>query len=146
MAVGITRNYSLDDVTCIVGGFIINEYAAGDGVAITWLEDDFAVVQGSHGSVMRSKKHNNVAEATIRIMQGSPVNDFLSAKLNLDRNTRLGTFAWLITDNFGATLVNAAQAWIKKPPDIKFSEEPQEVEWTIVLGNPQWNVGANAPA
>jgi hypothetical protein len=146
MAVGITRNYSLDDVSCIVGTFPLTEYAAGDGVSITWLEDDFVVVQGSHGSVMRAKKHNNVAEATIRIMQGSPANDFLSLRLNIDRDTRLGTFEFLLRDNFGLTLVKAAQAWIKKPPDIKMSEEPQEVEWTIVLGNPQFNVGENLAA
>ena len=141
-----TKNYSLDDVTCIVGSFPINEYSSGDGVSISWSEDDFVVVQGSHGSVIRAKKHNNVAEATVRIIQGSPVSDYLSERAILDRTTRLGSFAFLIKDNFGATLVTAPQAWIKKPPDIKFSEEPQEIEWVIVLSNPVWYVGANLPA
>lgn len=146
MAVGTTRNYALDDVSCIVGSFPITEYASGDGISITWLEDDFTVTQGSHGSVMRSKKHNNVAEATLRIMQGSPANDFLSLQSNIDRDTRLGTFSFLMKDNFGFTLVKADQAWIKKVPDVKMSEEPQEVEWVLQLGNPQYTIGQNLAA
>ena len=146
MAVGVTRNYSLDDTTCIVGTFPLNEYASGDGVKVAWNEDDFMVVQGSHGSVLRAKKHNNVAEATIRVMQGSPVNDFLSERINTDRNTRLGTFPFFLRDNFGATKVACAQAWVKRIPVITFAEEGKEVEWTIVLANPTFNIGANLPA
>lgn len=146
MAVGITRNFAVDDVSLILAGLPVTEYASGDAVTLTFNEDDFVVVQGSHGSVLRAKKHNNVAEMIIRIMQGSPVNDFLSARHNLDRNTRMGTFPSMLKDNLGLSLASAAQAWIKKFAELKFAEEGSAVEWTVVLANPQLSIGLNIPA
>lgn len=145
MAVGITRNYAIDDTALIFGGVPLSEYASGDAIVVTFNEDDFVVVQGSHGSVLRAKKHNNIAEMVVRIMQGSPANDFLSFQHNLDRNTRMGSVPCLLKDLLGNTFASSAQAWIKKFAEIKLAEEGSEVEWTIVLSNPQLAIGANLP-
>lgn len=142
---GVTRNYSLDDVTCTISDFLVNEYAAGDAIGVAFDEDDFVVSQGSHGSVLRAKKHNNVAEVTIRIMQGSPVNDFLSARHAQDRLTRQGAFPFYLKDNNGLTLIHAPYAWVKGWPEVNLNEEPSEVEWTIKISNPVIHIGSNNP-
>ncbi len=143
----ITYNYSLDDVVLIIGGFPITEYGEGEGVKIEFDEDDFNVSQGSHGSVTRAKNHNNVAEMTVRLEQGSPVNAFLSGLNATDRLTRQGSFPVLLKDLLGFTLVSAAQCWINKPGPISLGNEAEPIEWTIKLtAFLNYTVGGNTPA
>jgi hypothetical protein len=137
------RTYSLGDVSFIWNNIPVTEYSDSDSVAITFPEDDWLITQGHHGAVVRSKKPNSVVEITLKVMQGSPVNDSLSAARNADQISGLGVGALLIKDLRGSSLLSSAQCWVHKMPDLNLATEAGEVEWQLRAANPQINIGSN---
>lgn len=137
------RHFSLDEVLLTWAQIPITEFADGESISIELNEDDWITSQGHHGSVLRAKKPNQVAVATITTMVGSPVNELLSAAANTDLVTGLGSGPFAMQDLNGTTNVVAPQAWVQKRPNIVGATEPGSVEWTVTLANPVWQIGQN---
>lgn len=139
-------HYSLDEVSAIVAGVPITEYAKGDAITISYLEDDWKVQQGHHGSVIRSKMPNTIGDVKITVLQGSPINDLLTQLAVADRNTGLGAGPFQVKDTNGTTLAAGSRSWIQKIPEVKFGTEAGSIEWAISVADLSLSVGGNRPA
>lgn len=139
----MVRHYDLDQVLVMVLGIPVTEFADGDSVKVTFAEDDWVVTQGHHGSVIRSKKPNSVAELTLTLMQGSPANQLLSLAAKSDLLTGLGVGQSSITDTNGTSYAAAPYCWLKKRPDLNLSTEPGSTEWVFTMANADISVGEN---
>lgn len=138
-----TYHYNLDEVSVVVMGLPVTEFAEGDAVEIEFSEDDWIAVQGHHKSVIRSKKPNNLIDIKLMIMQGSPINDQLSTRVALDLNTGLGAGSFSVIDANGTSLADAEVSWCTKRPSLKLSTEPQSVEWSFKGSGATIHVGSN---
>lgn len=136
-------HYDLDAVSAILLGVPVQDYAVGDSIEIELAEDDWVTTQGHHGSIVRAKRPNEIAEATITLMQGSPINELLMTAADLDRRTGLGAGVTQVKDTNGTTVVASARSYIKKRPNVGLGTEPGSVEWVVVLTNPDFWVGSN---
>jgi len=137
---GIGRQYDLSRVAVSISGVIIDEYSQ-DGIGHDFDGDDFSFVNGSHGSVVACKQHNNTSTLTLNIMQGSPAQqrmaDLRSAGL------LAGFFSVLVKDALGTTLISTSQAKIVRMAPITLATEAQGYEWQVKLLNPFVAPGVN---
>jgi len=139
----MVRQYMFDQVALVAVGVPCTEYAEGDSIEIEFSEDDWEVVQGHHGSVVRFKKPNNVAELKLIIGHGSPVNAQLMAQALTDKLTGvLASRAFLLKDLNGADIAWGSKSWVKKIPKMGKGTEPGPIEWTISVGDLEMNHGA----
>lgn len=139
-----TRHFDLDQTTVVVMDTPILEYAQGSSAKLSWAEDDWTTVEGHHGSFLRARKPNGMAELTLSVMYGSPTNDALSARRTADRLTGLGAGGFFMKDNNGLTVAMGERSYVKKPPDLTFATEGEPVEWVFTVtgvGDP--NYGSN---
>ncbi len=125
------RHYDLDQVLVVIMGIPVTEFADGDSIKVALNEDDWVVTQGHHGSVIRAKKPNALAEMTVNIMQGSPVLELLSSAAIADLLTGLGVEPSSVKDLNGGSLFSAPYSWIKKRPDLNLSTEAGAVELVV---------------
>lgn len=136
-------HYSLDAHAVTIMGVPVTEYPEGGGLDIEFVDDDWDVKQGHHGAVVRFKKVNNVAEATLTLLQGSPTVAALMAAANADKRTGLGAGLFDVSDTNGTSHATAARSWCKKIPAMGVKTEAGEVEFTFQLANPEINHGFN---
>ncbi|MFA6605155.1 MAG: phage protein [Patescibacteria group bacterium] len=141
----MNRDYDVNSIAVLLGGIPITEFADGDAVSIAFDDVDFVPTQGSHGSTIRSRKHNNLGKCTLSIMQGSPALDILQSLLTADRLTGLAKFSFMVKDMRGNSLAAAPSAWFEKTPDLKFATEASAREWVIVLAGLEVMHGQNYP-
>ena len=139
-----THHYNLADCSLTVCGYgPVNDLATGDSVTISFSEDDWAVIQGHGGVILRSRKPNALATAEISIVYGSPVNDVLSQIAATDRATGLGTGVFQFSDTNGSSVASAQTSWIVKMPDMVGKTEQDSVSWSIQLAGAEIHLGAN---
>lgn len=111
----------------------IKGWADGDVLTVTRESDAFGTVVGVGGSVARYKTNDNRAIVTISLLSTSPVNAALSSIFLADLNAPggAGVGAFMIVDLNGTSIYTAGNAWIQRPPDPSWSNEPRERVWTI---------------
>lgn len=131
--------YDADQVTVLVGNFAISKgpgasgYADGEFVRIEQPTEDFVVKEGTDGQVTRSKTNTVLQKVTIRLMQTSTSNAYLSGLRLLDRNgvNGAGVVPLVIRDRQGTSLHTAQYAWVQAPPEVSYDREAKEREWTL---------------
>jgi hypothetical protein len=138
-----TYHYNLDEVSVVVMGIPVTEFAEGDSIEIEFTEDDWVATQGHHGSAIRSKKPNHLIDIKLMIMQGSPINDQLSAKVALDLNTGQGAGSFSVIDANGTSLADAEVSWCTKRPSLKLATEAGSIEWPFKASGASIHVGSN---
>lgn len=142
----MSATYSLQDVLCMLGATTLSAYAkGGDSITMELTDDDWGEDQGTDGEVIRTEKINNLAGGVIRTVQGSKVNDLLSAAAAQDKLTKLGLGAFLLQDTRGTTMGDGPNCWIKKRPKIGFGEDAAPVEWAYMVAHPTIWMGSNIP-
>lgn len=132
--------YDADQVSVLVGNVAISRgvgasgYADGEFVRIEQQEDDFGIVVGTDGQITRSKKNNKLTKITIRLMQSSDSNAYLSSLRIADQvgQNGAGIVPILINDRNGTSLHSAQFGWVNKPPDAVYDREAKEREWPIM--------------
>jgi hypothetical protein len=137
------RQWNLDETVCIAVGVPVSEYAEGDGISMELNEDDWIVLQGHHGSIIRSKKPNNVATATLSIMPGSPTVEELQNAFDADLISGRGAGEFYFEDLNGSTTCVAPNSWGQKRMNIVAATEIGPVEVPITLANVQPHAGQN---
>lgn len=135
-----TRVFDLDQLTMTFGNILLDDgFADGETCTIVRDAESFTAVVGSDGSVTRSKTRNKLTTVTIKLMQSSPLNEQLSALLELDENTPggAGVGSLLVRDRqSGLTQSHLPKAWIVKPPDQSFDRTATAREWQFKgIGN-----------
>lgn len=139
------HDYSPDEVDVLFAGIPITGWADGEFLTIEWTTDRFTSTAGTDGEVTRNRSGDFRATATVRLMQTSDSNDLLSALANIDRRARngAGVGAFLVRDNQGRSLYTAANAWIRRPPNVSFDREATVREWVIEIANLEDFTGGN---
>jgi hypothetical protein len=139
--------YDASQVTIVLSGLPLTGFGPDTFVNVEQDEDSFGLQIGADGEGSRSKSNNRSATITVTLLQGSQANDLLSALHNLDINSPAGDSIgpFLLKDNSGRTIINAAKAWIQKPPPVEHGREAgtrewifrtERIEWTLIGGNP----------
>lgn len=138
--------YDANQVTMILAGLPLKGLAPDTFINIEQDEDSFSLQIGAAGEGARSKSNNRSATITATLLQTSASNDLLSALHNLDINSPNGDSIgpWLLKDNSGRTIINAAKAWIQKPPPVDYARESGTREWTFRTEKIEWGlIGGN---
>jgi len=139
-----TYHWNLAECSLTVAGYgPLSEFADGDAISISFSEDDWAITQGHNGAVVRSKKPNAIASATVIISYGSAHNDVLSDIYNNDKATGLGTGFFNYSDTNGRSQAYAETSWITKAPDLVGKTEQDSVSWPITLSGAEIHIGGN---
>lgn len=108
-------------------------YADGEFLNIGQPKDGFVIVEGTDGSVARSKTNTRIVEISINLLQTSNSNAVLSALHAIDVNTPngAGVGSFVLQDMQGTTLVLCTKAWIRKPADISLDRAAKERKWLL---------------
>jgi hypothetical protein len=127
-----TRTFSLNFCSVSLSSITFSGYADGDGVTMSFPNDDFEVTIGSDGHAIWVQKHNVVCDVTIRLGQGNPQIDQVR-QLHEASKANGGILYAFNANNLKSTdEVVSGSAMIKKSPDIKWSDTAQAAE--IMLG------------
>lgn len=139
------RNYDPKEVSAVAGGHLVAGFAEGEFIRVEPNADEFVDVAGSQGDVSRARIGDRRVTVTLILQQTSPSNDVLTAFAELDRTTPNGggVFSFLLRDRQGTTLIQAEEAWVQRRPDVTFSNEVTNREWTIRLAEADYGVGGN---
>jgi hypothetical protein len=140
------REYDPDQVVVYFLGQRLVGFADGEFVTVAQQSDGFSDVVGTDGTdVSRSKSNDRRVTATVKLMQTSPSNDFLSTahQGDLDAPNGAGVGTFLIQDLGGTTLVHDDNAWIIKFADESKDRTAKANEWAIRLARPTRIVGGN---
>lgn len=135
--------YNPKKVQVIIGDHIVTGYADGSFLSVERNSDQFQAITGADGESARVASADRSGLMTLTLMQTSESNDFLSAKLSEDEETNLGTFPVLIKDLQGTTLVQSAEAWVKKYATVEFGKDDAQREWVIETGDLRLVVGGS---
>jgi hypothetical protein len=108
-------------------------YADGEFIKIDWEVDRYTDVAGTDGSVTRALQHDKRATITFSTMVKAAINTVLHTLHNLDVNSDggAGIGPFLMKDNNGVTIYEAAQCWIARPPDPALDKTPTPRQWKI---------------
>jgi len=135
-------NYDPKQVIVAFRGIELLGYAEGTFVVAERLEDAFSMEVGSQGDITRVRSRNRTGSITVTLMAGSAVNDSLSAIATSDELTGLGYGSAIVKDLNGNTLVTAAQAWIRKVPNVEYAGDSRgSREWVFDCAELVVNVG-----
>ena len=137
------RTYDPNSILVTFGTTIITGFAAGTFVKIMRNGAAFEKVKGADGGIDRVNNNNFAFEVTVSLKQVSPSNEVLSLAASADQLSNAGTGILLVKDNNGMTLFTAAQAWVKKDPDVAFTDKLETREWTFDTGVGALLVGGN---
>jgi hypothetical protein len=121
-------------------------YASGDFAKLVQPKASFVEVEGTDGTITRSKTYTRLTEFTLMTMQSNALtNGFLSAQLFADEVgvNGAGILPLAVQDMNGTTLFQALRAWVAKPADQDFSNEAKPREWLIKCIRDLTVVGGN---
>jgi hypothetical protein len=138
------RSFDLNFLAVTIGSLAMSGFAEGDALTIAFTGDDFEVVQGSDGEVLFIRKHNSVADLTLRLAQGNPLIDQVRIlhQLSLDA----GGLTWdFLAQNLKGSDRAVGQLMIKKFPDHKWADSNQPVEITGSLVVSDFSGGQGFP-
>jgi|ERR1700722_6662343 len=109
-------------------------YGDGEFLKVAQKNDSFIVVEGSDGSVVRSKRNTRLLDIELTLLQSSASNAFLSALLLLDVNqpNGAGIGSFVMEDLQGTTLILCTRAWINKPADVMLDRGATARKWPLV--------------
>lgn len=131
------------DVVATFNGVPISGFAPGTFIKWARNSDSFALSVGSAGEAGRASSGDKSGTVAITLLQTSPVNGVLSALATVDEKTGDGVGLLLVKDLSGLTVISAAAAWIKKPPDGELSNELTNREWVFETDNLEILDGGN---
>ena len=106
-------------------------------------DDGWKDKTGNSGDFVRIKVYNNKGMATLKLLQVSPYNDFLSRRYLLDRQGGIGYGEFVAKAVNGATLFMSPTAYVQNIPKAEEGDDANEREWKIVCPNVQYFLGGN---
>jgi hypothetical protein len=138
--------YSANEISFNFSGISIDSGRGDDEfVSIVKLEDTYTYKAGVDGEGTRSESKNSYHEVTLTLMQTSRGNAILSAIHNGDVAIPggSGVAPIQIRDRQGTNLFVAAEAWVKKMPDLGYAKEAGTVQWVFGVHAPAHFIGGN---
>ncbi len=139
---GVLKTYDPKKVSVTFGSIVFTDFAEGSFIEITG-EDNFESVEGADGSENRINKNKNGKDVNITLSQASITNDALTAAFLVDKNNNNGIKPLTIKDLNGTTLFFSSQSYIKKEPDMTFSDSLETRQWNFRAPQATITVGGN---
>ena len=133
------KTYNPAKVNVIIDRSFVTGFADDSFIQTEKDEDNYEVYVGSQGEVSRSKKLHPVGRFTVTLKQTSPFNEKLSKLAKSDRMFP----AYVVDRNTQGAIIGGNYGWIEKDADYERSNEVEEVEWTIVVGDYEQNLVNN---
>jgi hypothetical protein len=125
----MTNQYTYDasQLSCVVDGRFLVDFAEGD--AVTWEkdEDNFEAKVGVTGTVGVTNRLNTIGTITVLIMQGSPEVNYLKQLANANREFPI----WVNTGGPNPEKIGGTRARVLKTPEGSLSDETGEREFEI---------------
>ena len=144
MASTVLANYSPEDVTILVAGFIpLTGYTNGSFVSITKDIMPFTSARTTDGRVARMYNNDQTYTVEITLHSASDSNDLLTKMWLLDEVTQRAKFPLLIKDQLGSSLFFSTTSWIESIPTMGFGDTIGDRVWTIRSSQAVVNVGGN---
>lgn len=114
-------------------GIVLGDFAEGTMVKVTPTNDHFELKQGGAGATEWVNKNMNLYDVEFTILQTSPINAALSAKLAADKANNGGVGPFMVKDaGVNATsLVSLPECRITKSPDAEFADSTTGRTWTL---------------
>jgi hypothetical protein len=125
------KTYDPGDISIIIGPHIVTGFADDSVVTVEREVDTFTKKVGIDGEVTRTRSRNRSGTITIRLMQSSASNEFLSNTIIADEESGASVLPILVKDANGTSLHKADQGWIKKPANGEFANEAGQREYMI---------------
>lgn len=123
-------NYSPDLIVITWGPVTLAGFADGTFVAAQRDEDAYTKKIGATGNTVRIRSLNLGGSVKVTLQQGALTNDELMTQYALDQSfNSFRTLPLMIKDLNGSTLLHAANAWIKKLPNVEFGKDLSNREW-----------------
>lgn len=138
------KDYDPKKVLVAFAGVPLNGFAENTKVRVEYNEDAWTETVGTDGEVTRARSNDETGKITIVLAASSDSNDFLTSMHVADKIAGAGVKPLLIKDNLGRTLVVAANAYIKKMPDLEYGSDVGEREWVFFTPNLKYFAGGNA--
>ena len=127
--------YDASQLSVVVDGRFLNDFAEGD--AVTWEkdEDNFEPKSGVTGTVGITDRINTLGTITVLIMQGSPEVAFLKSLANKKKEFAI----WVNSGGPNPEKVGGSRARVLKTPEGSLSDETGEREFEIKVFDYQDN-------
>lgn len=131
---GEVASFSFKDVTVLVNGIPITGFDSGAGaISIERNEDAYALLIGADGDAAAMKNANRSGVATLRLLQTSLSNSYLSGLLKTQDAGLLSPVPFAVNDANGLDLVLAEAAYPMAPPVLAYGSEHAPREWRLAL-------------
>lgn len=137
------RTYDPKKVIVVFGPLTFTGYVDGTFIKIKRSGDLFDKKVGADGTVDRVNKNRADFEVELSLKQTSPLHAELCGLAVADAETNSGILPLTITDLSGKSLFAATQAWIKKDPDVEYSDNLGGRTWTFDTGAGANLIGGN---
>ena len=139
----MAKTFDFKKVAVIVAGVPVQGFIDGDAIVVAKNSDAWELTVGVDGESTRSRSNNESGRITLRLQGSSLSNAYLDGLRTGDELSGLGQVPIMIKDLFGTLLVNAAQCWCVKVPDVTLSRTPGQREWVFESGNIAMAGGGN---
>lgn len=108
-------------------------YGDGEFLKVSQSNESFIVVEGTDGTVARSKRNTRLIDIELTLLQTSASNAFLSMLLALDVNqpNGAGIGSFVLEDLQGTTLILCTRAWLQKPADVTLDRGATARKWPL---------------
>lgn len=129
------RQFDPKNFEMILAGYPLEGYDL-DFFSIQTDFDRYSLVQGIDGDAARVRNKLRSGTITIRLMQSSPSNNFLSYVSILDELSGVGVLPFVAKERgSGGTTIIAPSCFLTKIPDPSFSVNHQAREWRLRSDN-----------
>lgn len=127
-------SFDFKAVNVLVGGVPITGFDTGAAaISVERNKDAYQLLVGADGDSTAQKEADRSGIATLRLLQTSLSNAYLTTLLKTQDAGLLSPVPFLITDSNGLDIVLAEAAYPAGPPILAFGSEHSPREWRLVL-------------
>ena len=134
------KTYNADEVVVSFGGLILSGWGDGEFLAVEYDEDAWTTTVGSDGEVARARSNNDVATATVTLLQTSDSNADLNALALRDKRDGSAALPFIAKDLKGNVVVSSEDAWIQKQPSMNYDREVTGRDWVFKLAKAEFKM------
>ena len=135
--------YDPGSVTSILGGVPLTGYADGSMITIERNSETFMQEVGAQGDVTQIRSRDKTGKMTVRLLQSSVSNDFLTRLYQQDELNGSGSGALLVTDLSGRSVARGIGVRVSKIPPLSFAKEGEVREWEFIIAILELDIRGN---
>lgn len=135
--------YDPKKVAISFGGVELSGVDEDNFIKVMQMGDGISSVAGCYGDVVRTMSPDGRHEVTLRLLQSSISNDYLSAIHKRDKKNGDGVLPLIIKDLSGRTTFYNSQAWINKPAEVTRGNKQNALEWVFTAAGGELFVGGH---